>query len=133
AADGRYEVKIVASDALANPPGVGRSASRVSDPIIVDNTPPVIGDLTTRTTPGAVQIHLKAVDRSTTVASLDYSIDSNADWQSVLPVDKIADSPEETYDFTVGGLSVGAHQIALRAGDAHGNQAFGTINVNIEE
>ena len=36
----------------------------------------------------------------TTVASLDYSIDSNADWQSVLPVDKIADSPEETYDFT---------------------------------
>ena len=44
-ADGRYEVKVVASDAAANPPGQGKTASRVSDPVVVDNTPPVIGDL----------------------------------------------------------------------------------------
>src|SRR6185312_11202214 len=30
-ADGRYQVKVVASDANANPPGQGRTASRVSD------------------------------------------------------------------------------------------------------
>ena len=44
-ADGRYEVKVVASDAAANAPGKGKTASRVSDPVLVDNTPPVIGDL----------------------------------------------------------------------------------------
>ena len=31
-ADGRYEIKVVASDANANPPGLGKTASRVSNP-----------------------------------------------------------------------------------------------------
>ncbi|MGH7177949.1 MAG: Ig-like domain-containing protein, partial [Tepidisphaeraceae bacterium] len=131
--DGRYSVKIVATDVLANPPGLGRSASRVSDPIIVDNTPPMIGDVKSNRAGAAVRIELKAVDATSTIAALSYSIDSGADWQSVLPSDKIADSPQESYDFTVGGLSPGAHQIALRATDAHGNQAFATLAVNIED
>ena len=37
-ADGRYEVKVVASDALANPVGDGKIGSRISDVLVVDNT-----------------------------------------------------------------------------------------------
>ncbi len=40
-ADGQYQVKVVASDAMSNPPGDAKTASRVSDYFIVDNTPPL--------------------------------------------------------------------------------------------
>jgi len=67
-----------------------------------------------------------------TVAGLMYSVDSSTDWQTVLPSDKIADSPEETYGFAVPALSPGAHQITVRATDAYGNQAFEAVTVTIE-
>src|SRR6266850_162228 len=41
-ADGRYVFKVVASDTLDNPPGYALSGERVSEPVDVDNTPPVV-------------------------------------------------------------------------------------------
>jgi hypothetical protein len=131
-ADGRYEVKVVASDANANPPGQGKTASRLSDPVVVDNTPPLIGDLKWAQKGEAVHLDFKIVDETSTVAACDFSIDSNRDWQMVLPVDNIFDSPEETVAFSTPGLSAGQHQITLRATDAKGNQAFQTVFVNIK-
>jgi hypothetical protein len=131
-ADGRYEIKVVASDALANVAGQGRSSSRMSDPIVVDNTPPVIGDLKSETKGGSARVTATIVDRTTTVASFEYSVDSGGDWQAVLPSDNIFDGPEERVDFTIGKLAPGAHQITLRAGDAKGNHAYETLLVNVE-
>ena len=132
-ADGRYEVKVVASDANANPPGQGKTASRVSDPIVVDNTPPVIGDLKWAQKGTSVQLDFKLVDETSTVAACDYSVDSNRDWQMTLPVDNIFDSPEETMSFSIPGLKPGQHQITLRATDAKGNQSFQTLFVTVKE
>src|SRR2546421_9276433 len=41
-ADGRYVFKVVASDALDNPPGFSLTGERLSEPVDVDNTPPVV-------------------------------------------------------------------------------------------
>ena len=131
-ADGAYEVKVVASDAAANPHDTGKTASRISDPVVVDNTPPAIGDLTSKAVDGGIQIDCKAVDHTSTVANVEYSVDSNDDWQAVEASDKIFDSPEETVTFTVGQLTPGAHQITIRATDSHGNQAYESLSVNTE-
>jgi hypothetical protein len=130
-ADGEYEIKVVASDAAANPPGQGKTASRVSDPIVVDNTAPVIGDISSNVGGSDVTIKLNVADHTSTVALLEYSIDSSQDWQSVLPVDNIADSPEEAYQFVIRGLPAGAHQITLRASDSKGNRSFASMNVTV--
>jgi hypothetical protein len=130
--DGRYEVKVVASDALSNPPGEGKTASRVSEAVLVDNTPPVIGDVKSVVKGSAVTIDARAADHTSIVASFDYSVDSNTDWQMVLPSNKIFDSPEEMVSFTIRGLSAGPHQITLRAADAKGNTAFETVLITIE-
>jgi hypothetical protein len=130
--DGQYQVKVVASDAAVNPPGQGRTGARVSDPVVVDNTSPVIGDLKTKAQGGQVTVSASVVDRTGTVASVEYSVDSGADWQAVLPSDNIFDSPEETVQWTVPNLSPGAHQITLRATDAKGNHGYETVFVNIE-
>jgi len=130
-ADGRYEVRIIASDAASNPPGQGKTASRISDPILIDNTPPAIGDLKWKQIAAAIQIDLKAVDRTSTVASVEYSVDSSKEWQLVLPVDGIYDSQEETVSFSLANLPAGPHQVALRATDIKGNQAFENVFVNV--
>src|SRR5207247_8816846 len=41
-ADGRYVFRVVASDALDNPAGYARSADRISEPVDIDNTPPIV-------------------------------------------------------------------------------------------
>jgi hypothetical protein len=131
-ADGRYEIKVVASDTAANPPGQGRTGSRVSDPMLVDNTSPAIGDLKSKAQGSNVTVSASIADRTSTVASVEYSVDSGADWQAVLPSDNIFDSPEEKVQLTVSNLSPGTHQITLRATDAKGNHGYETVFVNIE-
>ena len=41
-ADGRYIIKVVASDAPDNPPGQKLTGERLSEPVDIDNTPPVV-------------------------------------------------------------------------------------------
>jgi hypothetical protein len=130
-ADGRYEVRVVASDAASNPPGQGKTASRISDPVLVDNTPPAIGDLKWKQLGAAIQVDLKAADRTSTVAAVEYSVDSNKDWQLVLPVDGIYDSPEETVTFSIANLPPGKHQVTLRATDVKGNEGFESLFVTV--
>jgi hypothetical protein len=100
--------------------------------VVVDNTPPVIGDLRTSVRGSDVRIEMNVVDRTGTIASAAYAVDSSVDWQTVLPSDNIADSPEESYRFTVPNLSPGPHQIMVRALDRRGNAAFEAVSVTIE-
>jgi hypothetical protein len=104
----------------------------VSDPVVVDNTAPVIGDIKAIAKGASARVELRAVDRTSTIASLAYSVDSSTDWQSVLPSDSIADSPDEAYGFDTAPLSSGAHQITVRATDAHGNQAHESVTITVE-
>src|SRR4029078_1402446 len=41
-ADGRYVIKVIASDAPDNPPGQKLTGERLSEPGDIDNTPPVV-------------------------------------------------------------------------------------------
>jgi hypothetical protein len=132
-ADGRYQVRVVASDALANVPGSGKTANRVSEPFVIDNTPPVIGDLHAEVASRDAKVSLRIVDRTSTVASAEYAVDSARDWQAFLPSDTIWDSPEETASFTVANLSPGPHQIGVRATDSAGNVAYETVYVAVKE
>ncbi|MGA2496732.1 MAG: hypothetical protein ABSH20_03265 [Tepidisphaeraceae bacterium] len=131
ASDGRYQVRVVASDAKSNPKGQGKTASRLSNQFVIDNTPPVIGDIKTTIDGKNVKIEAKVVDRTGTVAAVDYAVDSKDDWQAADASDKIFDSPEEGVVFTADGLSAGAHQITIRATDDHGNQSYETVQVKV--
>jgi hypothetical protein len=130
--DGRYQVRLVASDVKANRRGEGREGSRVSDPVVIDNTPPIIGDLKSERVNGGIRIVAKAVDRGSIVSRIEYAINSKDDWQAVAAVDNIFDSPDEGVSFTIDGLKPGAYQVMLRATDRHDNQAYETVTFVIE-
>jgi hypothetical protein len=131
-ADGRYELKVVASDAPGNPPGEEKSASRVSDPFVVDNTAPVIENVKPRQDKGQIAIDFDVTDSTSPIGSVDFSVDSQDDWRAVLPSDNIWDQPHQSATAMIPGLSPGDHQVTLRAADDHGNTAYSSIVVHVD-
>jgi len=74
---------------------------------------------------------LRAVDRSGTIAAVDYAIDSSQDWQAATPSDTMFDSPDSAATLAAAKLSPGAHEIAIRVTDNRGNQAFQSDYVTV--
>ncbi|HLL88588.1 MAG TPA: hypothetical protein VK324_04740, partial [Tepidisphaeraceae bacterium] len=131
-ADGRYQLRVVASDNAANPDGQGKTATRISDPVLVDNTPPLLSDVTTTVNGRDVRVELRAGDRNGIVSGAEYAVDSSQDWQAIAASDKLYDSPDEAASFVAKGLPPGAHVIAVRASDPMGNKGYVNVSVTIE-
>ena len=128
-ADGRYIIKIVASDAPDNPAGQKLTGERVSEPVDIDNTPPVV-KLTgqPQITRDTVRVVFTADDATGKVKKADASLDGAA-WTPVFPDDGIADSGHEVYTVEFGSLGPGEHTISLRTFDSSGN--IGTLSVTV--
>ncbi len=131
-ADGVYEVKVTASDAQANAPKRGLSASRISPQIVVDNTAPEIRNLTGQVRDGVVLVTAQAVDATSRIASIHYAVDSG-EWQLALPTDEIADGTTEAIRIELTDLKPGAHRIALRVSDRFGNASHKAVTVTVKK
>ncbi|MGH9966339.1 MAG: hypothetical protein ACREBG_00680 [Pyrinomonadaceae bacterium] len=128
-ADGRYVIKITASDAADNPVGQALSGERLSEPVDIDNTPPAVKAV------GPPQIRADRVlavvdveDATGKIKKADASIDG-APWSPIFPDDGIADSGHERYSLDFGALAAGEHTISLRAFDLSGN--VGTLSISV--
>ena len=126
-ADGRYVVRIIASDAPDNPLGQALTGERLSEPVDIDNTPPVVraGNLAGANNPRAV---FEVADATGKIKRADVSINGSL-WTPVFPDDGIADSGNERYTVDIPNLGAGEHTISLRAFDGSGN--VGTISVTL--
>lgn len=126
-ADGRYVFRVVASDTLDNPTGFALTAERVSEPVDIDNTPPVVRSV------GQFQLSGDRVsgifdveDATGRIKRADVSIDGSP-WREVFPADGIADSAKERYLVDLAASGAGEHTISLRAFDNSNN--VGNISV----
>jgi hypothetical protein len=131
--DGRYELRVTASDDPVNPPEGARTGARVSEPFVIDNTGPTVRELAAKVAGGKVSVSGLTVDSCSRVASIYYSVDSQTKWVALLPTDGICDSDNERFAFDVKDLKGGAHRIALRVADMLGNVGFGSVIVHIPE
>jgi hypothetical protein len=128
-ADGRYVIKVVASDAPDNPPGQKLTGERLSEPVDIDNTPPVVKVVgQPQVSSDSVRVVFSVEDVTGKLKKADGSLNGAA-WSPVFPDDGIADSGRETYsvDFSLQGS--GEHTISLRAFDTSGN--VGTLSVTV--
>jgi len=96
AADGRYLVKVSASDAAANAGDRALLGERESDPIDIDNTPPTITSEVVRQA-GATRLAVRVHDAQSPIVKAEYSI-GGGPWLLLTPVDGLADSPDERYE-----------------------------------
>jgi hypothetical protein len=128
-ADGRYIIKVVASDAPDNPPGQKLTGERLSEPVDIDNTPPVVKVMgQPQLTRDTVLVVFSVDDATGKVKKADASLDG-ASWVPVFPDDGIADSGHEVYTVEYSSLGPGEHTISLRTFDTSGN--IGTLSVTV--
>jgi len=126
-ADGRYVFRVVASDTLDNPVGLAATAERISEPVDIDNTPPVIRALgQLQVTGDRVRAVFDVEDATGRIKRADVSIDGSP-WREVFPDDGIADGSKERYSLDLTAAGSGEHTISLRAFDNSNN--VGNISV----
>ena len=131
--DGTYELRVRLSDSPSNPPAAALSSDRLSEPVVVDNTPPVVGDVLVEAAAddnGKVTV-VGAISDASRIVSIAYAVDSQEDWVAVLPIDGICDSSSEKVRFEIDKLKVGAHRIAVRAQDLYGNVGYAAVTATI--
>ena len=130
--DGKYEMRILTDDSKSNPPGSQLTDARISDPFVIDNTPPDVTVGTVETAgKGRVTVNATMTDTLSFIADAAYSVDSDEKWAPLNALDDIFDSPSEAVSFTIDDLDPGEHRIALRVRDQHANARYVTQTVTI--
>lgn len=126
-ADGRYVFRVVATDAPDNAAGQALSGERISEPVDIDNSPPVVSAMgEARVTGERVRAVVEVLDSTGMVRRADFSVDGG-EWLAIFPDDGIADSPRERYTIDVPLSGSGEHTISLRAFDGSGN--IGSVRI----
>ena len=128
--DGVYTLKVVASDAPANPYGKGLIGELTSKPFVISNATPAITISTQQVTGKRVEITFRATVGTGHIASGEFSVDGG-EWFLVFPSDGIADSTVEDFQVTTPDLLPGEHLIGLRTSDALGNTGTTKLVVKI--
>jgi hypothetical protein len=124
---GRYQVRITASDAPANPHTLALTSSRETASFEVDNAPPRIAATLDPKTPGVIRVVVH--DDSTAVKRLELSIDAGP-WEDVHPEDGIADAQDETFRIELPARTGRAPRVVvLRASDRLGNVSTARVDV----
>ncbi|MHC4572594.1 MAG: hypothetical protein ACYS76_00435 [Planctomycetota bacterium] len=129
--DGRYEVRITASDERSNTTTTKLTGSRISDPVIVDNTGPVIKERGIKRGHKSMTLKLRAADEFSAIDRLNYTVDSNKQWRGAMPDDLVYDTTEEDFTIVIEGLTSGEHVIAIRVRDHAHNVTYRTFEVSV--
>jgi sugar lactone lactonase YvrE len=116
--NGRYTVRVVASDAPSNSTSTALTGDLESTAFDIDNTPPVITVTAVRRDGGRTTIAFEVRDDNSAVQKVEYSLDGDR-WQALYPKDGIADSRVEQYELTVPDAQ--GSGVVLRAADALNN------------
>jgi hypothetical protein len=117
--DGKYELKIQASDAGANAPGEGLTDEQVSREMIVDNTPPSIQITSQKSN----AVEFSVTDALSGLRSVTTSTDGK-NYAPIVPVDGILDSGSERF---IAKITPG-QTLFIRAEDGSGNVAGAQTN-----
>lgn len=125
--NGRYVIRVRASDAPDNPGSLAESTERESASFEVDNTPPVV--TVTLESPRPVKVRAVVEDDASLVKKAEYAVDGGP-WEEVYPEDGINDSRKETYAITPPAFAgPGPHVVVVRATDSLGNVATAGVEV----
>lgn len=119
--NGTYVIRVVASDAPANPPGSALTGDRESESFDIDNSPPTITVSGVRRDGAATVVAFSVRDDHSAVRRVEYSLDADR-WRAIYPKDGIADSTFEQFELRLDGDTNG-RAVIIRAEDAMENVA----------
>jgi hypothetical protein len=116
--EGRYRVRVVATDELSNPPGLVTRDDAESGIVLVDNTPPRIEGLEVRNR----RVRGIALDGVGPIQRIEVALAGTDEWIPFFPSDGIFDESREEFDIDASVLSPGgAALLAVRVYDDANN------------
>ena len=128
--DGRYRIRVVASDAPSHNPGQGLTTDRISNQFLVDTAPPVVSSMKASLSGASIHASFTATDPLSVITHAEFSIDAGR-WHYLSPVGNIADSLTEHFALTAplpharhgvqAAANPGEHVIAFRIYDRNHN------------
>lgn len=125
--DGRYLVRVEATDARANPKPSALSHSRTTEPFLVDNTKPTVRGLVVR----YPTVRGLATDDFSRITGIQYSLDGKI-WRPVAPTDNVFDQTSESFSFRIASkLEPGRYLILIRVFDEAGNAGISKVRFRI--
>jgi hypothetical protein len=129
--DGRYEFRVTASDERSNTTATKLTGSRITEPVVVDNTGPVVTKYSIENNKKAVVLKLQVSDELSAIDKVEYTVDSNDEWISAVPDDLVYDTTDEDFTIDFEQLDAGGHIIAVRVSDAVGNTTYKSFEVTV--
>lgn len=130
--DGRYIIKVVASDKSSNATDA-LTDEAVSDPFIICNTPPKLTlyrkAIEIKGT-GIASVEGSVSSELTDITGVQYRVDGGS-WTAAVARDGLFDSPYEAFTISTDELAVGTHKIEVQGIDSAGNAANATVEVKV--
>jgi len=114
--DGVYRFRLEASDRPENPPGEALTVERLSEPVVVDHSPPRLAAVERA---GADRLRVRVEDALSPLREVRVSIDAG-EWRDVRPDDGLLDGRGESFTFAA---PAGSRLVLLQATDAAYNGA----------
>jgi hypothetical protein len=123
--DGKYYFKVVANDSLSNSEGRALSNYKVSQPVVIDNTPPVFFASSLVKIKKGWAVNFTVTDNLSNIIKVQASVNWG-DWLTLLPKDGIYDSKKEMIYFVINKKSIeninrGENVVVFRVADGSGN------------
>ena len=125
-ADGEYLLRVTVSDRNSNPPDKALSAELVSEPFLIDNTPPEVARLTASRLRGALRLEWAAADALSPIQKAEYCI-NGGEWRIAEPVTRLMDSPQLEFAVELNPPLDGELSIAVRVTDQFDNQRVASL------
>ncbi len=128
-ADGRYIFKVIVRDTPSNPASTALSGERMTEPIDIDNTAPVV----TASVPGQIvidkaRVTFDAVDAASYLTRAEYSV-NGGEWKPIYSDDGISDSPRERYTIEIAVPTAGEYAVTIRVYDVNANSGNARVVV----
>src|SRR5204863_7111524 len=101
--DGRFRLRVSATDATSNAVGEGREDTVTSEPFTIDNTPPTLAALSARGSEGAIEISGRAGDSQSPIARVEVSVDDD-DWRAITPESGLSDEKDLAFRARIPNL-----------------------------
>jgi hypothetical protein len=128
--EGKYRVRVDASDEMANPPADVTRHTLESPPVVVDNTPPVFKSIAVQ----GRRLRAEIVDGLGPIARVEVALDGRTEWRPLGAADGIFDTADESIDVDLSALlpagedRAGPHLVTVRAYDAAGNSVVREVD-----
>jgi sugar lactone lactonase YvrE len=118
--DGTYLLRLTATDAPSNPPGLELRTEKTGPPLVIDNSLPVVKGLTVAKSGAALDVAFQAEDAYSPIQEVKVLV-RPGEWRVVFPVDGIADSRSESFKLSLKLPAGAENQVTVRVRDGFGN------------